>query len=109
MITIVGSEAEAGLLAQAAREAELEAATVVEAPGTATSAAALAQRLRELEETLTSQPPDAVVLADDTDTALAALLVAAKLCVPVAAAGGTAAASPNSRLIAQLVDRRLDR
>lgn len=95
------------MLAAAAREADVDAATVAEQPQTGRSAASLAERLRKLESSLTAERPDAVLLADDTDTALAALLVATKLRVPAAAAGGAGSSGPNRRLIAQLADERL--
>jgi len=106
-VLIAGARPEAELLAGAARQDGLDATTAVEPPASARSAGALAERLRELEGSLTAERPDAVLLADDTDTALAALLVATKLCVPAAAAGPVASTSPNGRLIAQLADKRL--
>ena len=104
---IAGAEGEVALLASAAREADADLTAVAEPPNAARSVSALAGRLREVEASLTAEPPDAVLVADDTDTALAALLVATKLRVPAAAAGGVGSTSPNGRLIAQLADQRL--
>ncbi|MGH2986006.1 MAG: hypothetical protein ACRDLO_04880 [Solirubrobacterales bacterium] len=65
--------------------------------------ARLARLLVELERSLSADPPDKVVLADASDDALAAALVATKLLIAVEAA--PAAMDPqssNGRLIAQL-------
>jgi hypothetical protein len=63
----------------------------------------LARLLVEFERTLSADPPDRVVLADDSDEALAAALVAAKLPIAIEArATARAPGSPNGRLIAQL-------
>lgn len=63
----------------------------------------LARALVELERELQADPPELVVLADDSDTALAAALVASKLLIPVeAAAEATSAGSVNAALISQL-------
>lgn len=67
------------------------------------SVARLARLLVELERSLSADPPDKVVLADASDDALAAALVATKLLIAVEAA--PAAMDPqssNGRLIAQL-------
>ena len=67
---------------------------------------ALAQALREFEETLSAGGPDAVLVSSDSSAALSAVLVATKLRTPVAAIerepGGV-----NGRLIRQLSDVRL--
>jgi len=106
-VLIAGGEVGTRELATAPREAELEVCTAAEPAAAEASVAALAARLRALEQTLTAEQPDAVLVADDTDTALAALLAAAKLGVPSAAAAGVGSSSPNGRLIAQLADERL--
>jgi hypothetical protein len=68
-----------------------------------TSVSGLARLLLEFERTLRADPPDRVVLADDSDEALAAALVATKLLIALdATATATAPASTNGRLIAQL-------
>jgi hypothetical protein len=76
------------------------------APGQASgegSRQALAETLVALERELERDPPDAVLLADDSDAALAAALVATKLLVPVEAVeGATAGDGVNARLISQL-------
>ena len=68
-----------------------------------TSIDGLAALLLEFERTLSADPPDRVVLADDSDEALAAALVAAKLPIELeATASASATTSMNGRLIAQL-------
>jgi hypothetical protein len=77
---------------------------VVESEGAPRLAIAeLAGLLRSFEEELSRDQPERVVLADDSDRALAAALVAAKLLIPIesrADASGTASA--NARVISQL-------
>ena len=69
------------------------------------SVAALAGALTELEARFEAERPEAILLVDDSDTALAAALVAAKLLIPIKASGdATSPASDNARLIAQLAD-----
>lgn len=105
-VLIAGGEAGTRALAAVCREAELEVCTAAEPAEAEASVAALAARLRELERSLAAEQPGAVLLADDTDSALAALLVASKRGISVAAATA-APSSPNGRLIAQLADERL--
>ena len=63
----------------------------------------LAALLLEFEHLLSADPPDRVVLADDSDEALAAALVAAKLLIELeATASASATTSMNGRLIVQL-------
>ena len=67
------------------------------------SSAALARALVELEREMDSERPAAVVLADDSDAALAAAIVAAKLLIPVEAGAEAALdGSVNGRLISKL-------
>lgn len=67
------------------------------------SVAALAKALVALERRIESECPESIVLADASDSALAAALVAAKLQVPLrATAAATDPASTNGLLIAQL-------
>ncbi|MFL5871429.1 MAG: hypothetical protein ACJ75R_10130 [Solirubrobacterales bacterium] len=77
---------------------------VVEAVGPArVSTREFASLLRSFEHALSAEPPERVVLADESDEALAAALVASKLLIPLAArADATRAASPNAAVIAQL-------
>jgi hypothetical protein len=77
---------------------------VIESEGAAPlSIAELAGLLRSFEDELTRDQPERVVLADDSDRALAAALVAAKLLIPIEAkAGASGAASANARVISQL-------
>ena len=105
-LIIAGGEAPTAKLASAAREATRSVSTIAEPAGSATSVTALAARLRELEQSMLRVQPDAVLVADDTDTALAAVLVSTKLGVPAASAG-TGSTSPNGGLIAPLADERL--
>lgn len=59
--------------------------------------------LRALERRLIDEAPERVVLADASDTALAAALVATKLGIPVIAEPSASETSAtNGRLIAQL-------
>jgi hypothetical protein len=68
---------------------------------------ALADELVRLESALEEQRPAAVLLADASDHALAAALVATKLLIPVATVGVDGAEDANARLLAQLADRKL--
>jgi hypothetical protein len=99
-----------------ARSASLLLTDIVEDPGLSelivkgapralerTSSDGLAALLLEFERTLSADPPDRVVLADDSDESLAAALVAAKLLIELeATASASATTSMNGRLIAQL-------
>jgi hypothetical protein len=59
--------------------------------------------IRSFEESLSREAPERVVLADDSDAALAAALVAAKSLIPLeASADARGSASANGRVIAQL-------
>jgi UDP-N-acetylglucosamine 2-epimerase len=72
--------------------------------------AELATDLREFEEVLGDHGSDAALLASDSPTALAAVLVATKVGVPVARlrpTDGTADDGANARLIRQLADAAL--
>jgi len=63
----------------------------------------LPEALRELERRMLDEQPERVVLGDDSDTALAAALVAAKLGIEIEATeAARAASSANGRVIAQL-------
>jgi UDP-N-acetylglucosamine 2-epimerase len=63
----------------------------------------LAAALVAFEAEFEAERPDAVVVADDSEVALAAALVATKLLIPLeATAQATAADSPNGRVLAQL-------
>ncbi len=66
-------------------------------------AGGLAEALREAERLIEEGRPETVTLADDSDFALAAALVATKLLVPVRAAPAAIdGPGANARLIAQL-------
>jgi hypothetical protein len=81
--------------------------TIRGAPGAPEpSVARLAGLLVEFERSLSPDPPERIVLADASDDALAAALVASKLLIAVEAA--PAAVDPrssNGRLLAQLATR----
>jgi hypothetical protein len=67
------------------------------------SSAPLARDLTSFEAEALERTPEAIVLADDSDAALAAALVATKLLIPLAATDGARRSSTvNGRLIAQL-------
>jgi len=69
------------------------------------SSAPLARALAGFEAEAIGQEPDLVVVADDSDAALAAVLVATKLLIEVVASeDARAPSSVNGRLIAQLAD-----
>jgi hypothetical protein len=69
----------------------------------ADSVAGLAEALVACEAEMAGRQVDSIVLADDSDAALAAALVGTKLPVEVlAVAGAREARTPNGRLIAQL-------
>jgi UDP-N-acetylglucosamine 2-epimerase len=81
------------------------------APGTSDGdqVGELAAALTAFERLLAGDPPDAVLLVSATDPALAAVLVASKLRIPMAAALAEAAsqdhaAELNARLIERLAD-----
>jgi hypothetical protein len=59
--------------------------------------------LRSFEHALSDDPPERVVLADDSDAALAAALVASKLLIPLESrVDASESPSANAALIAQL-------
>jgi hypothetical protein len=65
----------------------------------------LAELLVAYEGSFIGERPERVVLADDSDEALAAALVATKLLIPlVARPAAIQGATANGRLIAQLAD-----
>lgn len=66
------------------------------------SVGALAAALVEAERSLLERRPARVLLADDSDLALAAALAATKLELPVRATEAARSSSANGRLIAQL-------
>lgn len=69
------------------------------------SSAALARALVSFDAEVSGRRPISVLLADDSDAALAAALVATKLGIPVAATGvASDPSSVNGRLIAQLAE-----
>lgn len=71
----------------------------------ADSSGPLARALAGFEAEAMGQEPGLVVLADDSDAAVAALLVATKMLIKVAAtADARARSSANGRVIAQLAE-----
>ena len=96
------AEARKPLVAEIGRNGASAEAFGATDPGSE-SPADLAAALLEAEREIDRLRPERVVLADDSDFALAAALVAAKLLVPVEAARpAIEAPSANGRLIAQL-------
>jgi UDP-N-acetylglucosamine 2-epimerase len=71
-------------------------------PGGDATTARISGALTALEAAFEADRPDAVVVADDSDVALAAALVATKLLIPLEAAEGAATDSPNGRVLAHL-------
>jgi hypothetical protein len=62
-----------------------------------------ARLLRSFERSLSADPPERVVLADDSDAALAAAIVASKLVLPLESrVNASEVSSRNGALIAQL-------
>jgi hypothetical protein len=71
----------------------------------ANSSAPLARALAAFEADATGEEIESVLLADDSDAALAAALVASKLLIPLAAtARASDPATTNGRLIARLAN-----
>jgi hypothetical protein len=103
---IVGDRASTAELLETAPNAENMRIWPAEAAPTdvdPSSSAALAAALAGFETEVTGQEPELVLLADDSDAALAAALVATKLLIPVAAvAAASRPSTANGRLIAQL-------
>ncbi len=84
-------------------ESRIWPALALETAPDPSSSAALAEALAGFEAEVAGQEPALVVLADDSEQALAAALVATKLLIPVAALpGARQPSSANGRLIAQL-------
>ncbi|HMC05824.1 MAG TPA: hypothetical protein VKG89_00360 [Solirubrobacterales bacterium] len=108
---IVGDGERADRLAAGLERAGIEVERPGGAPPGEGGIAALAGGIVALERLLADRPANAVVLEGDSDAALAALIVASKLEVPVArVAGPRPRAGPtdlNWRLIASLADAEL--
>ena len=102
----VGERAAAAALARAADGAGKPAVWASDPPPEPDppgSSAALARAVVSFEAEALAREPDSIVLADDSDAALAAALVAAKLLIRVSAADAARdPSSANGRLIAQL-------
>lgn len=111
-ILLVGNSANTGSLAR-----ELDAADLVverwpeesRPGGGPEEIAAIARELREFERALDQEGPDAVLLASDSNAALAAVLVATKLGAPVGwiEAADEDSAGANAPLIRHLADAAL--
>jgi hypothetical protein len=103
---IVGERTTAEELAQTVDEAERPRIWAPEPPQEAEPAgtsAPLARALVSFEVDVLTRKPDRILLADDSDVALAAALVAAKELIPVyAAEAAIRPSTANGRLIAQL-------
>ena len=87
-------------LATAGRRARAWSPEPAQADEAAGSSAGIARGLIGLEREMERDRPAEVVVADDSDTALAATIVAAKLLIPVEAE--LEGESVNARLISQL-------
>jgi hypothetical protein len=71
--------------------------------GDAPTSGALAATLVAIERRLEHERPDAVLLADASDTALAAALVGTKMLIPIGLLDGArTSATENGRVLAQL-------
>ena len=108
MIAVIGEREAATALADGLCAQGVEARSLAPEPVADSSAvASLAAALTELEARLESERPDLVVVADASDAALAGVLVATKLVIPVeAVAEAREPDSANGRLIAQLAAAR---
>ncbi len=104
MTTVIAGEP--GNSSTLANRLETGASTViwaVEAAADGDSIAELAEEMTRFEAEAAGQQIDSIVLADDSDAALAAALVGTKLPVEVlAVADARGASSANGRVIAQL-------
>jgi|Tabmets5t2r1_1033131.scaffolds.fasta_scaffold99731_2 hypothetical protein len=107
-VFLVGHRDAAAALLESLSDVGLEA-SVDEHPTAADKGeiAVLAEELLRLESALAERRPAAVLLADTSDRALAAALVATKLLIPVAAVDLDGTDGANARLLAQLADRKL--
>lgn len=105
---VVGSTDEAAELAATLHAREIAASVATsQAPGEArTEVGALAHDLVALELQMSEERPDAVLLADASDRALAGGLAAAKLVIPLAAVGDPDPGAENRELLDHLVERR---
>jgi hypothetical protein len=106
-VIIAGNPSSASALAETLARGGTEARAWSPEPpedaGDPGSSAPLARALVSFDAQVQATKPEAVVLADDSDAALAAALVATKLLITVEAVpGASEAASANGRLIAQL-------
>jgi len=102
-LIVAGNHATASTLAEGAETAAGARIWSHQATDEPDSVASLAQALIGFEAEATGQQVDSIVLADDSDAALAAALVGTKLPVAVLAAPAARdGTSVNSRLIAQL-------
>jgi hypothetical protein len=107
MTLVVGGRLPAGRLTEAlaAENRPVRTWNSVAAPPEDGSSRGLGAELVALERALADDPPERVLLADASDAALAAALVASKLLVPVEAVEDAAGAEDvNARLISQLAE-----
>jgi hypothetical protein len=107
-VLLVGDSEATGRLLEPLSGAAIEA-TLDEHPPAVEKGeiARLADEMLRLEGALEAHRPAAVLLADASDRALAAALVATKLLIPVATVGLDRTDGANERLLAQLADRKL--
>lgn len=112
-IVIVEAAAEASSLGHALESAGVEVEIHADdgpPPGAREEIAEIARRLREFERILGASGAEAVLVASGSPAALAAVLVATKLGIPVGRLEDPDAPSDdgaNARLIRQLADRAL--
>ena len=112
-VLIVGESPETESISRALEDERVAVAHRRDGPAPADSAeeiAAIARDLREIENALVNPGAGAVIVASQSSGALAAVIVATKLCTPVARLGapdGPAAEAVNSRLIHQMADTSL--
>jgi hypothetical protein len=100
---IAGEHANASTLASRLETGANTVVWAIEASADGDSVAALARAMTRFEAEATGRQIDSIVLADDSDAALAAALVGTKLPVEVlAVADARGAPSANGRVIAQL-------
>jgi hypothetical protein len=102
---VIGASDSASTLAESLRAEGVQARVAESDPDGDNEIALLAHELIHLEGVLGTERPEAVVLADAGERALAGVLVATKLLIPVAALERSQGA--NRDLIAHLADRMM--
>ena len=103
-LLIAGAGPVAAALADAGERAGSDVRTTTSPRGEAREVGGLAELLLEVEGVVAAEEPQGCLLADDSDAALAAALVAAKAEVPLGAAPAARSTSLSGRVIAQLAE-----